>query len=214
MAYEYAQQNKIIKAGHDFEGDIIAAARSMAKRYMCSKTQIKELEDLALEIFDKTKKVHGLDARKRLLLQIAAILHDCGKYISLSDVAECSYSIIMATEIIGLSDVEREMIANIVRFNTQEFSYYENVASQNMITKEEYLIVAKLTAILRVANALDRSHRQKFSNVRITLRDTSLVITVETSEDISLETGLFPEKADFFQEVFSVRPVIKKKRIR
>jgi exopolyphosphatase/guanosine-5'-triphosphate,3'-diphosphate pyrophosphatase len=214
MAYEYAQQNKIIKAGHDFEGDIIAAARSMAKRYMCSKTQIKELEDLALEIFDKTKKVHGLDARKRLLLQIAAILHDCGKYISLSDVAECSYSIIMATEIIGLSDVEREMIANIVRFNTQEFSYYENVASQNMITKEEYLIVAKLTAILRVANALDRSHRQKFSNVRISLRDTSLVITVETSEDISLETGLFPEKADFFQEVFSVRPVIKKKRIR
>lgn len=211
MAYEYAQQNKIIRSGHDFEEDIIAAARNMAKRYMCSKNHIRTLEELALEIFDKTKKIHGLDARKRLLLQIATILHGCGKYISLSDVAECSYSIIMATEIIGLSHREREMIANIVRYNTQEFNYYE---SGTGMMKEEYLIIAKLTAILRVANALDRSHKQKFKDVRIMLKEEELVITVETTEDISLEQGLFPEKADFFQEVFSVRPVIKKKKVR
>lgn len=214
MAYEYGQQNKIIKTGHDFEGDIIAAARSMAKRYMCSKTHIKALEELALEIFDKTKKIHGLDARKRLLLQIAAILHGCGKYISLSDVAECSYSIIMATEIIGLSHMEREIIANIVRFNTQEFDHYEEIESSAGITKEEYLIVAKLTAILRVANALDRSHKQKFKSVRIALKGAELVVTVDTAEDISLEQGLFTDKADFFQEVFSVRPVIKKRKVR
>ena len=214
MAYEYGQQNKIIKTGHDFESDIIAAARSMAKRYMCSKTHIKALEELSLEIFDKTKKIHGLDARKRLLLQIAAILHGCGKYISLSDVAKCSYSIIMATEIIGLSHMEREIIANIVRFNTQEFDYYEDIESSVGITKEEYLIVAKLTAILRVANALDRSHKQKFKNVRISLKDEEMLIAVDSAEDITLEQGLFSEKADFFQEVFSVRPVIKKKKVR
>ena len=103
MAYEYAQKNKIIRAGHNFDEDIIAAARNIAKRYMCSKSHIRALEELALVIFDKTKKLHGLDRRKRLLLQIAVILHGCGKYISLSNVAECSYRIIMATEIIGLS---------------------------------------------------------------------------------------------------------------
>lgn len=214
MAYEYGQQNKIIKAGHDFEEDIIASARNMAKRYMCSKNHIRMLEELSLEIFDKTKKLHGMDARKRLLLQIAAILHGCGKYISLANVAECSYSIIMATEIIGVSRREREIIANIVRFNTQDFNYYEKVESSAGITKEDYLTVAKLTAILRVANALDRSHKQKFRNVRITLKDENLVIAVDTAEDISLEQGLFGDKADFFQEVFSVRPVIKKKKVR
>lgn len=214
MAYEYAQQNKILKKGHDFEEDIIASARNMAKRYMCSKTHSKALEDISLEIYDKTKKLHGLDARKRLLLQIAAILHSCGKYISFSNVAECSYSIIMSTEIIGLSEREREIIANIVRYNTQEFHYYETVEREAGITKEDYLTVAKLTAILRVANALDRSHRQKFKDVRITLKENELVMAVDTSEDISLEKGLFSDKADFFQEVFSVRPVIKKKKVR
>lgn len=212
IAYEYAAQNKIIKTGHDFEGDIIAAARNMAKRYMCNKNHIRMLEDVSLEIFDKMKKLHGLDARKRLLLQIAAILHGCGKYISLASVAECSYSIIMATEIIGLSHSEREIIANIVRYNTLEFEDFEQMCGEGGITKEEYLTIAKLTAILRVANTLDRSHRQKLKNIRIALGEEELVIRVETPEDISLEQGLFPEKADFFREVFSIRPVIKKKK--
>ena len=72
------------------------------------------------------KKVHGMGARERLLLQIAVQLHDCGKYISMADVAECSYRIIMATEIIGLSTEERQVIASAVRYNTTEFVYYEN----------------------------------------------------------------------------------------
>ena len=66
------------------------------------------------------KKVHGMGARERLLLQIAVQLHDCGKYISMGDVAECSYRIIMATEIIGLSTEERRVIASAVRYNTTE----------------------------------------------------------------------------------------------
>ena len=213
MAYDYAQKSKLIKEGHNFEEDIIASARNIAKRYMCSKNHIRVLEDYALGIFDKTKKLHGFDKRKRLLLQIAVILHGCGKYISLSNVAECSYSIIMATEIIGLSHAEREIIANIVRFNTQDFDYYENMGGYPGLSKEEYLIIAKLTAILRVSNALDRSHKQKFKNARIILKDDKLMIIVDTAEDITLEEGLFFDKADFFQEVFSVRPVIKKKKV-
>ncbi len=62
---------------------------------------------MALDIFDSTRKIHGMGKRERLLLQIAVLLHDCGKYISMSEVAECSYRIIMATEIIGLSTEER-----------------------------------------------------------------------------------------------------------
>lgn len=209
-AYDYARRKNIIRSGHNFDEDILASARNIAKRYQCSKSHIKALEDLALNIFDHTKKLHGLSNRERLLLQIAVILHSCGKYISLSDVADCSYSIIMATEIIGLSHIEREIIANIAKYNTTPFGYYEEMSSS--LSKEEYLVVAKLTAILRIVNAMDRSHKQKFSNVRVALRENELVITVETSEDITLEKGLFPSKAAFFEEVFSVRPVIRQKK--
>lgn len=211
-AYDYAQKSGIIKSGHNFDDDIIASARNTAKRYQCSKSHIRILEDIALKIFDRMKKVHGLGQRERLLLQIAVILHGCGKYISLSDPAECSYRIIMATEIIGLSQKEREIIANIVKFNTTEFSYFEGLNEHTVISRAEYLTIAKLTAILRITNAMDRSHLQKFENVKVNLKDQELVIQVETQENITLEKGLFPEKAAFFEEVYSIRPVIHQKK--
>lgn len=80
-----------------------------------------------------------MGARERLLLQIAVQLHDCGKYISMADVAECSYRIIMATEIIGLSTEERKVIASAVRYNTTEFVYYGNYDDGPEIDRERYL---------------------------------------------------------------------------
>lgn len=212
-AYDFAQKNGIIKSGHNFDEDIIASARNIAKRYQCNKNHIKTLEELSLKIYDRMKKNHGLGNRERLLLQIAVILHSCGKYISLSDPAECSYRIIMATEIIGLSNTEREMIACIVKYNTEEFEYYSELLREGCaLSKEEYLVVAKLTAILRIANAMDRSHKQKFENVKVSLKEQELIIQVDTQEDITLERGLFPQKAAFFEEVYSIRPVIHQKK--
>ncbi len=211
IAYDYAQKNKVIKTDHDFNDDIIAAARNIAKRFQCSKSHIRNLESLALPIFDKLRKRSGMDDRHRLLLQIAVILHGCGKYVNLALGAECSYSIIMATEIIGLSVKERCVIANVVKYNTLEFSY-EDIMMQPGMTREEYLLITKLVAILRVANAMDRSHKQKFDAVRFAVKDGELLITVDTQEDITLEKGLFPPKADYFEEVFHIRPVIRQKR--
>lgn len=212
IAYEYAENHKIVLPEHDFEQDIIACAQNISKRYMGSRKRGETLEKIALTIFDSMKRVHGLGQRERFLLQLATLLHDCGKYISMVNLGECSYSIIMATEIIGLSHVEREIVANVVKYNHMEFAYYEEVGRGVTVDKESYLKIAKLTAILRVANGLDRSHKQKFRDVKTSLHDNILSIIVETNEDITLEKGMFDDRADFFEEVYSVRPVIKQKR--
>lgn len=212
IAYEYAEQNKIVASTHDFEKDILACAQSISKRYMGSKKRSETLEKIALTIFDSTRKIHGLSRRERLLLQISTILHDCGKYISMMNLGECSYSIIMATEIIGLSHEEREIVANVVKYNHKSFDYYEAMSHTTSLDQEAYLKMAKLTAILRMANGLDRSHKQKFKNVKVTVREDILWITVETNEDITLERGLFGTRAMFFTEVFNLKPVIKQKR--
>ena len=210
IAYEYGEKNKIVAADHDFEKDIIACAQNVSKRYRGNRKRGDTLEQIALNIFDSTRKIHGLEKRERLLLQLSTILHDCGKYISMVNLGECSYSIIMATEIIGLSHLEREIVANVVKYNHLEFDYYEAMNS-NTMDKESYLKIAKLTAILRLANGLDRSHKEKFKNIKITLKEEKLLITVDTQEDITLEKGLFDARADFFEEVYNIRPVIRRK---
>ena len=210
MAYEYAQKHKIIKEEHDFEQDIIACAQNISKRYMGSKRRGETLEKIAMTIFESMKKVHGLGRREGLLLRIATLLHDCGKYISLVNLGECSYNIIMSTEIIGLSHKEREIVANVVKYNHMDFNYAE-VMGSGTIDREAYLTIAKLTAILKVANGLDRSHKQKFKDVKATLKERELIITVDESVDITLEKGLFTKRSNFFEEVYSVRPVIRQR---
>ncbi|MCR4903542.1 MAG: HD domain-containing protein [Butyrivibrio sp.] len=213
IAYEYAEKRKMIKLPHDFEQDIIACAQNISKRYMGSKSRSETLQTIALNLFDATKKVHGLSKRDRLLLQIATILHDCGKYISMVNLASCSYNIIMSTEIIGLSHREREIVANVVKFNHDDFEYYKGSPElYARLEHEDYLKLVKLTALLRVTNGLDRTHKQKFKNVRFSLKDNELIITVDNMDDVTLENGLFKNRADFFEEVFGVKPVIRQKR--
>ena len=211
IVYDYATTKKFIKPDHDFEQDILTCALQTSKRYKGSEERAKTLEFLALQIFDSMKRVHGMGSRERLLIRLCAILHDCGKYISMQNLSDCSYNIIKSTEIIGLSAREREIVANVVRYNHSDFVFYEEREDFGILTRSDYMIITKLTAILRLANGLDRSHKKKFTDVRIRLREGQLQISVSTKKDITLEKGLFSRRADFFEEIFSVRPVIRQR---
>ena len=213
IAYEYAEKKNYIKSPHDFEHDIISCAQNISKRYMGSKVRRETIWNIASEIFDSTKKIHGLSKRERLLLQVASILHDCGKYISMVNLGDCCYNIIMSTEIIGLSHRERGIVANVVRYNHEDFDYFGSGSPYlEGFDYEDYLIIAKLTAIIRIANGLDRTHKQKFKDIKVSVKDKELDISIDTGADITLEKGLFKNRADFFEEVFGIKPVIRLKK--
>lgn len=212
IVYEYAEKHKYLQEPHDFKKDILACAEQISRRYQGSEERSRTIGKIALKIFESTKKLHGMGNRERLLLQIATTLHDCGKYISMTNLAECSYNILKSTEIIGISGREQTIVACVVRFNHDAFSYKTILAEEPALDAESCMTVARLTAILRVANALDRSHRQKFGDFQIRIQDRKMIITVETGKDISLEKGLFSQRADFFEEVFGIKPVIKQKK--
>lgn len=209
MAYDYGVKKKLIKEKHDFEEDILAAAERISARYMCNQEHTTKVRSYGVTIFDTIKKIHGMGKRERLLLEIIAMLHDCGKYISLSHAPQSSYNIVMSTEIIGLSHLERQIVANTIRYNTLDMSEQETLVQQ--LGEKAYLTMYKLAAILRIANVLDRSHRQKVDKVKAVFKNGILTIHVDTWEDLSLEKKFFMEKAQFFEEVFCVKIDLKLK---
>lgn len=200
IAMDYAQKNNLIKIKHDFNEDILSATRKIARRYQCNEKHTRFVESAALVLFDAMKKLHGLGNRERLILQMAAILHDVGKYVSLMYPSEASFNIILTTEIIGISHEERTMVANIVKYNVLDLDY-----------QEMSLTASKLTSILRLANALDRSHKQKMKDLRATLEGNKLILSTSTYEDMTLEYGLFEEKTELFREIYGVKPVIRQR---
>lgn len=208
---DYADRNHMLHFLHDFNQDILAAARNLAERYQSYSTHTESVLSTSTVIFDAMKKVHGLGKRERLLLQVASILHDCGRYVSLTNQSQCSYQIIMASEIIGMSHIEREIVASTVKYNSLPRLPYEML--RDKMDKDSYVIVSKLTAILKIANAMDRSHKQKFENIKAALKGKELIITIETKENTVLEKGLFSTYVESFEEVFSIMPKIKEKRV-
>jgi exopolyphosphatase/guanosine-5'-triphosphate,3'-diphosphate pyrophosphatase len=206
---EYGQKKEKIIPSHDFQSDILSTAQNIAARYECDVNHYQNVAYLAMEIFEHIKKPHNLGKRDQLLLQIAVILQDCGEYINMTAVEENSYHIIMSTEIIGLSHLERCIVANLVRYDNRFPEFGELEAQFN---KEDYIKINKLNAILRLADALDQSHMQKIRKASLALQDSVLTITAETLYDISLERGMFENNAVFFEEAFGIRAVLRQKR--
>ena len=118
----------------------------------------------------------------------------------------------MASEIIGLSHREREIIANVVKFNTKPFIYYNESPETRHMDRGDYMLVAKLSAILRLANGLDQSYRQKIAEIAVTRKDPELTVTVDPKEDFALEKGIFEENKAFFEEVFGLKAELKLKK--
>ena len=195
---------------HNFEEDIVASAYNISKRYKSNKNHIERTSYFALKIFDSVKKIYGLGKKERLQLEIATILHECGNYISVQNGALHSSYVVANTEIIGLSHKERMEVANVIKYNVLYLPSKESVSAE--LDDCDYMVIAKLTAILRLANILDKSHTQKIEDITVTIKDEQLVISAKTYEDISLEAGLFENRADFFEKVYGIRPVLRLRR--
>ncbi|MFT8872473.1 MAG: exopolyphosphatase [Sporolactobacillus sp.] len=187
--------------------DILDAAHNVALRYHCDPAHIAAVEKFALHLFDRLKPLHGLGKDERLLLHLATILMDAGSYIDMNAHYVHSYYVIQSTELTGLSDAAREIVATTARYHSAETPSSDPEAFQ-ALGSEDRLIVAKLVAILRIADALDDSRQQRVGKISVSRRYDRIVITPEGSGDLSLERLTFEEKAGYFEEVFGIKPLL------
>ena len=195
----------------EFKEDVQELARALARKYHADMNHAGDVEEKAVILFDALKKTHGMKEKEKQLLQLAAKLHDIGKFMNLNKHYIHSYNAIKASEILGLSEEDLEIVANVARYHSSHVPQQSHPNYWNMRTRDR-VVTAKLVAIIRIADALDRSHRQKIKQLRVQLKGQEMILRGESEIDTLLEEWTFDVKSEFFQEVFGIRPVLKVKR--
>lgn len=183
----------------------LACAQTVAESLHCDKTHSARIGEYACRLFDKLKKIHGLDPSKRLILELAATLHSCGSYVSVRQHNRCTYDIIRGMDLFGLSSAEVLEVAMVAGSISNGLSQ-EDTPELSALSQRERIIVSKLSAIFRLANAMDKSHLEKLRNIKMTLDEDRVMIRAEASSNTLLERWAFENSARFFKDVFGLSP--------
>ena len=185
----------------DFISQIIASALNIGKKYRIDENHALYVSKIALLLYDKMEAELGLDKEARVLLEVASILHDVGMFIRASDHQLHSQYIILHSDIFGLTKDRIQIVALVARYHNGPLRRLSEEAFL-MLPRSDRTMVLKLAAILRVADALDRSHSQHITDIRIILKEDSLIIKTPRTDNMNLEKTAVSEKGDLFESVF------------
>ena len=181
-------------------------ARAVAARYHTDRIHDAEVEKFSA-LFCNALRHKGLPERWGYLCRIASILCSVGKFVNLRNHGEHAYHIVMGTDIFGLSEEEKQVVANVVYYHYKG-TPNDDDAYFNALTELQKIQVTKLVAIIRVACALDAGSNQKISDVTLEERDNVLYVFCRTNEDISLEWWTFNRDSEYFTEIFGMEIVL------
>ena len=187
---------------------ILSAARSLGRKYHYDESHAERVRELSARLFDELKAEQRMTDTHRLYLEVAALLHDIGLFISTRSHHKHSYYLISSSELFGLRKRELELIANIARYHRRAMpqrSHAQFVA----LDRDERMIVSKLAAILRVANALDKDHLQKALELKISREGDQVVLTAPNISDMAMGRLALASRSDFFTEVFGKKVILR-----
>lgn len=194
----------------DFERQVLASADAVGLKYRYDRAHGMHVAKLAVQIFDQLGDEPGLTPRDRLLLEVAALLHDVGLYVGLRGHHRHSLYLLAAAQIFGLSDIETQIVANVARYHRRGLPDKSHVPYM-ALDRGDRVLVGKLAAILRVANGLDAEHQQKVQRVTLTRHQQTWRLELESTGDTTLERLAAQARSDLFVETFG-RPLVVQDR--
>ncbi|MDQ7815822.1 MAG: Ppx/GppA phosphatase family protein [Melioribacteraceae bacterium] len=169
----------------------------------------RHIAKFALKIFDDLKKLHQLGDECREYLEAAAILHDIGYHISHTNHHYHSYYIIRNSELLGFNDNEISIIANTARYHRKSHPKKSHDDFNELPVRAQQ-IIKKLSAILRVADSFDRTHKRIIENLELRIENQIVRIKLKVKKNGNPEIELWSleRRKALFEEVFEKKIII------
>jgi exopolyphosphatase / guanosine-5'-triphosphate,3'-diphosphate pyrophosphatase len=188
---------------HESDASVIENALLLGRKFLFDEKHALQVARLAGSLFDQLAPLHGMGSRERRLLVTAALLHDIGGVVSLKSHHKHALYLIARSELPGFSARDMLLAGTIAR--------YHRKAPPSAVHREFTLLsladrrrVRALAGLLRVADSLDKEHRQKIQGISVNRTETGVRIHAEGADDILLEQWALKKKDDLFREIFGL----------
>jgi exopolyphosphatase/guanosine-5'-triphosphate,3'-diphosphate pyrophosphatase len=190
----------------DFPAEAAAlndACLRLGRRYHFDEAHGALVARFAVKLFDDLAMRHRLGPRDRILLHAAAILHDIGDFVRYEGHHKHSYYLIANSDLMGVTPAERAIVANVARYHRKSTPQLDH-DNFRALSREDRAKVKAMAAILRVADALDREHRGKVSDVSGRLEGDVCILEITGAPDRQLEEWTVRAKAGLVKEALGL----------
>jgi exopolyphosphatase/guanosine-5'-triphosphate,3'-diphosphate pyrophosphatase len=180
------------------------AVLALGRRFGFDERHALQVTRLALALFDQLANLHRLPASARGLLEAAALLHDVGHAVSPQRHHKHTFYLVANADVAGFSDQERQLVALVARYHRRTPPEAGRPDLQGLAPGQLRLL-RRLVALLRVADALDRSHAQQVQGLRASVPNGRVRVVARTRGAIDLELWDVAREAAFFRQALGRR---------
>ncbi|MGH7533077.1 MAG: HD domain-containing protein [Gemmatimonadales bacterium] len=191
--------------------DPLQLAREFVERCQGDRRHVEQVRRLALQLFEQLGEKIGCAREERSLLEYAALLHDVGQLVSYRGHHKHSAQLIQNADRLGFSAHERVLVALISRYHRKAGPSRKHEAFA-ALSPEDQGVVRRVSALLRVADGLDRGHTSAVETIRTRLMSDKLSVTVAprlVRADVGLEVWAADRKSDVLAKVLKREVVVK-----
>ena len=192
----------------DFRKQIFRSAVELGRKYHFDEEHGTHVALLTRMLFQALSDDHGLDPRYELILSLAATLHEIGAFISNTSMHKHSMYLITNSDLFGLGTQDMLLVGLVARYHRRAMPKPMHQGF-NTLDRDRRVAVLKMSAMLRIAIALDASRSQRVHEIRCSRSGNRLVITVPNVDDLSVEQLAIKQGAGMFEEVFGMKVLLR-----
>jgi exopolyphosphatase / guanosine-5'-triphosphate,3'-diphosphate pyrophosphatase len=162
---------------------------------------VQHVANLALQLFDETKILHQYAGEERWMLHAASLLHDIGWSVSGSRHHKIAAQMIRDHPWKFVPREWAEQVACMVRYHRRSppAAHHRHYMA---LPHEQKLRVGRMSALLRVADGLDRGHLSRVKQVKVQIESEKVHLKITGASDLETEISAARKKADLFRIVY------------
>lgn len=188
--------------------ELLAGVRAFTRRIAPRAFDLRHTEhvgELSLLLFDQLQPVHHFAPHARVLLEAGALLHDVGYIVSPHGHHKHGEYLVLNGDIAGLNGNNRAVVAGLVRYHNRKSEPAGHHSAYASLGNGDQRMVRRLASLVRIAEALDHSHRQQVTNLKASFQKGAVGLQVEARGDAAEDLHAADRAADLFEKEFHVQ---------